>query len=332
MSVPARPGSTGDQVRLTTGYLARHMPRGAAGPGREAALVDIAQDLLLRELAATGLLDEMAFKGGTSLRKLYAGTQGRFSLDLDFSVAEVGSSAEDLLELLVEYVDGLQLGPFDYGIRVHRGKRHLLMSSAEFGQSEQLDSKIDVSAPPWLPPVRRAWVPMMVHRTYGDPPLPHLLTVRLEENLAEKISRLNRATPARDMYDLAWVANTLLRTELDLDLLRRLAVLKIWTDACGVSADGAQWRPGFSAVPFEPDRWLAPRRPADYDEEDIGALAVPPPRLQELSAQVSAAYSFLADLDDAERTVARANEADRSLVLTMLQALPGERMAGIGLR
>lgn len=33
------------------------------------------------------MLDELAFKGGTALRKLYAGNQGRFSLDLDFSVA-----------------------------------------------------------------------------------------------------------------------------------------------------------------------------------------------------------------------------------------------------
>ncbi len=47
---------------------------------------------------------------------------------------------------------------------------------------------------------------------------------------------------------------------------------------------------------------------------------------------MSAAHSFLADLDDEERTAAQANEADRSLVLTMLKALPGGRMAGIGLR
>ncbi|WP_375432211.1 nucleotidyl transferase AbiEii/AbiGii toxin family protein [uncultured Friedmanniella sp.] len=240
------------------------MPRGAAGPGREAALVDIAQDLLLRELAAIGLLDEMAFKGGTSLRKLYAGTQGRFSLDLDFSVAEVGSSAEDLLELLVEYVDGLQLGPFDYGIRVHRGKRHLLMSSAEFGQSEQLDSKIDVSAPPWLPPIRRAWVPMMVHRTYGDPPLPHLLTraaggepggedlpaVSRDSSPRRVRPCLGREHPAAYRAGSGPAASTARRAQ---DLDRRLRCLR---RRCAVATR-------FAAVPFEPDRWLAPRRPAD---------------------------------------------------------------------
>ena len=40
---------------------------------------------------------------------------------------------------------------------------------------------------------------MPVHATYGTRPLPALQVVRMEENLAEKISRLNRTTTARDM-------------------------------------------------------------------------------------------------------------------------------------
>jgi predicted nucleotidyltransferase component of viral defense system len=64
----------------------------------------------------------------------------------------------------------------------------------------------------------------------------------MEENLAEKIARLNRATPARDMYDLRWVGRTLLRASLDVPLVRRLSVLKIWVDAYGVSAaEGTTW-------------------------------------------------------------------------------------------
>lgn len=41
----------------------------------------------MRELHESGALDPLVFKGGTALRKLYAGNQGRFSLDLDFSLA-----------------------------------------------------------------------------------------------------------------------------------------------------------------------------------------------------------------------------------------------------
>ena len=75
-----------DGVNITPAHVLRHAPPGARAQGREAAVVDIAQDLLLRHLHQIGLMDELVFKGGTALRKLYAGNAGRFSLDLDFSV------------------------------------------------------------------------------------------------------------------------------------------------------------------------------------------------------------------------------------------------------
>jgi hypothetical protein len=57
--------------RITTGWLARHTPQGPGG--RQAALIDIAQDLLLAQLCQQGIFDHLVFKGGTALRKLYAG-------------------------------------------------------------------------------------------------------------------------------------------------------------------------------------------------------------------------------------------------------------------
>lgn len=66
------------EIRLTVGHIARHTPPGAGAQGRDAAIIDIVQDLLLRHLHGTGILDALAFKGGTSLRKLYAGNAGRF--------------------------------------------------------------------------------------------------------------------------------------------------------------------------------------------------------------------------------------------------------------
>jgi hypothetical protein len=79
--------------------------------------------------------------------------------------------------------------------------------------AEQLQSKIDVGPPPWLPPVSRSWVEVPIHDRYGGP-LPSLLVVDLAENVAEKIARLNRRSPARDAYDLVWVVGT---PGLDLD-------------------------------------------------------------------------------------------------------------------
>jgi hypothetical protein len=59
--------------RITPGWLAHHTPQSPGG--RQAALIDIAQDLLLTRLHQRGVFDHLEFKGGTALRKLYAGSQ-----------------------------------------------------------------------------------------------------------------------------------------------------------------------------------------------------------------------------------------------------------------
>jgi predicted nucleotidyltransferase component of viral defense system len=40
---------------------------------------------MLQLLSAHGHLNQLAFKGGTCLRKMFVGSQGRFSTDLDFT-------------------------------------------------------------------------------------------------------------------------------------------------------------------------------------------------------------------------------------------------------
>ncbi|MDR1449831.1 MAG: nucleotidyl transferase AbiEii/AbiGii toxin family protein [Propionibacteriaceae bacterium] len=319
------------QVRINPGHLARHTPPGAGAQGRDAAIVDIAQDLLLRHLHVQGVLDALAFKGGTALRKLYAGTAGRFSLDLDFAAVQISADPDDALADLIAAADGLSIGPFTYSVAERRGKWMLGYAHAFGGPSVALASKLDLSPPPWLAPVRRGWAPLPVHARYGDPPLPEIQVVPVAENLAEKIARLNRTTTARDMYDLAWVAaHPAAAGTLDQALVRRLAVLKIWVDANGVRAGGTFWKPGHEGPPFDPERWLRDRS-GDFDIEDIGALAVPVPTAAELSDAVHAHYRFLADLDSEEQIIARASERDRPLALRLLAEAPSGRMKGIGL-
>ncbi|MGB4778760.1 nucleotidyl transferase AbiEii/AbiGii toxin family protein [Microbacterium sp.] len=144
------------EIRLTVGHIARHTPPGAGAQGRDAAIVDIAQDLLLRHLHGTGILEALAFKGGTSLRKLYAGTAGRFSLDLDFDFVTIGADPDDALTALIAAIDALTIGPFRYGITERRGKWSLTYDH-DYGGAGRLTSKLDLNPPPWLPPVRRGW-------------------------------------------------------------------------------------------------------------------------------------------------------------------------------
>lgn len=293
---------TSGPINLTLGWVGRHTPPGAGVDGRRAAVIDIAQDLLLRELQVRGVLDALVFKGGTSLRKLYAGSQGRFSLDLDFSVAEPTADADTVLLDVIGEIDGLHVGPFAYGVTERRGKWWLTIDSDLSTEESGLSSKLDISPPPWLVPVRRGWVAMPVHRTYGDPALPELQVIRLEENIAEKVSRLNRTTTARDLYDLAWLATHQRDVgALDIDIIRRLAVLKIWVDAHGVSSSTCAWLPGHEPRPFDPEHWLRARSAAEVDLDDIGALAMPTPSLNELNVAIDAHFGFLRELDEDER-------------------------------
>ena len=319
-------------INIQPGHIARHTPRGAGSQSREAAIIDIAQDLLLRHLRENNVLDRLVFKGGTSLRKLYAGNAGRFSLDLDFAILSIGEDQDDVMADVIGSIEGLSIGPFNYGISERRGKWYIEFMHPFGSDSGNLRSKLDISPPTWIPPVEKNWVPMPIHATYGDSGLPKILTMRLEENISEKIARLNRVTPARDLYDLRWIMTTAgIAGNLDLPLIRRLAVLKIWCDANGVSAESTYWKPGHDAFPFEPEAWLRDRSNEDIDVEDIGVLATPTPTPRELSESVTKLFGFLKDLTEDERTIAAIREQDRSLALKMLGELPGGRLRCIGL-
>ena len=47
-------------INIQPGHIARHTPRSAGAQGREAAVVDVAQDLLLQYLHRKGILDLVA--------------------------------------------------------------------------------------------------------------------------------------------------------------------------------------------------------------------------------------------------------------------------------
>lgn len=303
-------------MNIQPGHIARHTPKGAGAQGREAAIVDIAQDLLLAHMHDAGVLDGLAIKGGTAIRKLYAGREGRFSLDLDF--AELVEGAR---ELFVMETDGLAIGPFRYGVAERRGRWSITFESP-FVTEATLASKLDFAPMPWLEPVSRGWAPMPVHAQYGLD-LPEILTVHLEENVAEKIARLNRTTTARDMYDLRWImSNAATAAAVDKALIRRLAVLKIWVDANGMHAGDTHWRPALQRSFFDAERWLRERGEDEFDPEDIGALAVPRPTGKEMSDAVRESFAFLADLDEDEAAIAYSDERDRSLAIRMLSSLP----------
>lgn len=79
-------------ITLTVGWIGRHTAPGAGVGGRDAAVIDIAHDLLLRDLHERGSLGALAFKGARHYASASQPTK-RLPLDLDFSVANPASDA-----------------------------------------------------------------------------------------------------------------------------------------------------------------------------------------------------------------------------------------------
>ena len=314
-----------ENINLTEGFIARHTPTGSGAAGREAAIIDIAQDLLLSYLEDTGKMDNICIKGGTAIRKLYAGREGRFSLDLDFSVDNDCSDPKEIAAEFVDEINGLKLGPFRYSVSERRGKWYIGLES-QFNDGEIFRTKLDFASCPWLEPVKKSVVELPIHKQYGFL-LPKIHTVRLEENMAEKIARLNRTSTARDMYDLNWIMESpSVSSTINKALIRRLVVLKIWVDSYGMHYGNVFWHPAHDPSVFDPDKWLNGRNAKDVDAEDIGTLAVPTPTAQEMIERLKKNYSFLAELDDVEQRVSMSNQKDRSLIIKLLVELPGNRM------
>jgi len=118
---------------------------------------------------------------------------------------------------------------------------------------------------------------------------------------------------------------------LDIEIIRKLAVLKIWVDANGVHGGRAFWKKSHECYPFDPEKWLRKRNVSDFDTADIGALSVPAPSFDDLSKTISKSFSFLHSLNEEELIIANARGQDRPLVLQVLRDLPGGRLKDAGL-
>lgn len=123
-------------TRVTEGHLVRHY-QGIKG-GRDAALLDIAQDHAIYRLHQAGLFDRgLVFKGGTALRKFRAGNAGRFSTDLDFAAPSLAT---------LQALDEVEINGFSFAIENlgDDGRRGDLRVETPFG-SPQLGAKVELA-------------------------------------------------------------------------------------------------------------------------------------------------------------------------------------------
>ena len=64
---------------------------------------EVVLTFLLQLLSEHGILDRFAFKGGTCLRKMIIGSQGRFSTDLDFTGLEEHDHETVVLDMMTAF-------------------------------------------------------------------------------------------------------------------------------------------------------------------------------------------------------------------------------------
>jgi len=247
---------------------------------------DVVLTYALRGLLDAGVMDHLAFKGGTCLRKIVFGSAGRFSEDLDFTVDSDGPE-DDVLEQVVETFNREHYGitfSFDdyykteddlsFGGDVRY--RHAWNDAGRFHLQSSLRERPTLPAKP-LPMKEQAYFKQVEFEIFDVRSLEPI------EMIAEKVRAAYQRAKVRDLYDLHRFATT----PFDGDLLRRLVVLKLW-----------QVRD-----PFDPDAFFEKLRGGRYDWDDLQRLLRSSDRIEpaEILATVEDRFGVLRGLSDLEQ-------------------------------
>jgi predicted nucleotidyltransferase component of viral defense system len=247
---------------------------------------DIVLTYALRGLLDDGVMEYLAFKGGTCLRKTIFGSTGRFSEDLDFTL-DSDNPDDDVLIQLVQ-----ALNRQHYGITFSFQEYYKTDGDTSFGgdvlyrhawnDKGRFRLQVSLRERPTLPVSSRA----LKQQSYFSALEFELFEVRsLEtiEMIAEKVRAAFQRAKVRDLYDLHCFGTT----PFDAELLRRLVVLKLW-----------QVRDR-----FDPAQLFQKLRSADYEWEDLQRLlrASERPEPAKILETVEHRFKELRDLSDLER-------------------------------
>lgn len=244
----------------------------------------------------------LLFKGGTALRKCVFGSTGRFSQDIDLDATHKNGFEADVEAAFAAH------DPY-HGI-------HFAVPNFRYSQDENFSGtvhyqhdngtgsfelQISYRLDPILEPRALTLVPQGYFARV-ECGVPDLFGLDPYEMIGEKLMACNRRLggSAKDVYDLhLWS-----QRPFDGQLVRRLAVLKAWTDRRGQPR-------------FDPDPFLAGIQPSSFRWEDIQQL-VPrgaPTDRETLCRAVEERFSFLTDLDADEQTLLDDQTAHRQVAL-----------------
>jgi len=256
---------------------------------------EVVLTFLLQLLSERGILNRLAFKGGTCLRKIFVGSQGRFSTDLDFTGIGEHDHEEIILDMMQAFEQpfhGIQFAIPDEGYYETQDGLSWGVNPTychDWNASGVSEIKLQISRreTPTLPTERRAQIEQSYFKLLPFAPA-EITCLALPEILAEKIRACYQRNKARDIYDLGMFATR----PLDQPLIRRLLVLKLWQ----------------AQDTFDPARMLQKFEDGrEFDWDDLRQLlnrAVVIDR-ERITADCVRGFGFLANLTDDERTLAR---------------------------
>jgi predicted nucleotidyltransferase component of viral defense system len=273
---------------------------------------EIVLTFLLQLLSERGILNRLAFKGGTCLRKMVIGSQGRFSTDLDFTGIEEHVHEDIILEIMQAFEQpfhGIQFAiPDDSYYETQDGLSWGVNPtySHDWNASGVSEVKVQIRRreTPTLPPERLHQIEQSYFKLLPFVPA-EIVCLALSEILAEKIRACYQRNKARDIYDLGIFA----ARPLDQAIIRRLVVLKLWQ----------------ARDTFDPVHLIQKFRDGrDFDWDDLRQLLNRAAVIDRdrITAACVAGLGFLANLTDDERTLAGDKYQREQAVAERLRAAP----------
>jgi len=261
-----------------------------AGVDLDIAEREIALVYVLRILADHGLLERLAFKGGTAIRKIYLGNQARFSLDLDFTATQDANP-----EALILDVTGLFHNHTHHGLTftIPTGDYYANPESCgaeisyqhEWSTSGKFGIQISFRGRPLLP-VRPATLRKERYFEWLGFEPPAVPSLELHEIIGEKIRAASQRSRVRDLYDIYQLAGL----RFDRTRVRKIAVLKCWE----------------TNFTFDPASFLAGIETGQYDWSDLRRLLRKGREVQPavIMRGVRENYAFLSELGSEEALLA----------------------------
>lgn len=217
-----------------------------AGISNDFALQEIVLTGVLQALHERGFLERVAFKGGTCLRKMHFGSDGRISTDLDFTARQPlpdydANAAQDLILGMLECFQAAFHGlVFAAGVEEgvdwwqSAGTVNTTPRYTHPAGNGIVKIQVSIRETPTLPPVL---LPQLAQVYFGALPFvpAPIACLQLPEIVAEKIRACFQRRKVRDIHDLFRLAAV--GPVFDDDLVRRLTILKLWQVEDGFAFD-----------------------------------------------------------------------------------------------